>query len=110
MSGKRRGPPEGGQFKKGQSGNPGGYLKKSPAPVSADYLFRKIAYETILLDSSGKSVKMSRLEAVVRQVHIMALNGKPGAERLFHKIRRQFRSNAAPGEFILVVTENDMKL
>jgi hypothetical protein len=110
MSSERHGPPKSGQFLKGQSGNPGGYSKKPSAPVSADYLFRKVAYETIPLESSGRTVKMSRLEAVVRQVHIMALNGKPGAERLFHRIRKQFRSKAAPGDFILVVSENDMKL
>nr|QIG91102.1 hypothetical protein G6P99_00275 [Bradyrhizobium sp. 6(2017)] len=54
---------------------------------------------------------MTRWEAVLRQIHTLALNKDAGAARLLHQIRTQYPGSAAPGDkFIMVFSDEDMKL
>ena len=99
MSGGYRKPPKSGQFKKGKSGNPKGRPKQAAQPVSVSYLFRKVANEKVLIESGGGTMGMTRLEAIIRQIQMLALNNDPSAARLLHKMRKQFPEKASPGEY-----------
>jgi hypothetical protein len=104
-----RNPPKRTQFKKGQSGNPKGRPRRAARPVSIAHLFRKVAAELVVIDIDGERVAMTRWEALVRQIHTLALNKDTRAARLLHRIRRQFPGTAAPGDqHILVVADNQM--
>jgi hypothetical protein len=104
-------PPKNGQFKKGRSGNPKGGPKKPPQPVSTAYLFRKIANETVAVETENGKKTMTRWEALARMVQNLALRKDPSAARLLHQMRKKFPGKAAPGgKNILVVSGNDMKL
>jgi uncharacterized protein DUF5681 len=106
-----RSPPSASQFKKGRSGNPKGRPRQAAQPVSASYLFRKVANEPVEIEVQGSKVVMTYWEALLRQIHTLALNRDAGAARLLHQIRKRFPGNAAPGgKFILVVTDEDLKL
>ena len=90
-------PPKNSQFKKGRSGNPKGRPKKPSQPVSTAYLFRKVASETVTVETkSGKEI-MTRWEALARMVQNLALSKDPSAARLLHQMRRKFPGKAAPG-------------
>jgi len=104
-------PPKNGQFKKGQSGNPKGRPKKPSQPASTAYLFRKIANERVVVETASGTTTMTRWEALARTVQNLALNKDPSAARLLSQMRKKFPGKAAPaGKFILVVSDNDMKL
>jgi hypothetical protein len=106
-----RKPPKGSQFKKGQSGHFQGRPRQAARPVSTAYLFRKVATDSVEIDLDDRTVVMTRWEALLRQIHTLALNKDASAARLLHQIRRQFPGNAAPGDrHILVVSDNDMKI
>jgi hypothetical protein len=54
---------------------------------------------------------MTRWEAMVRQVHNLALKKDASAARLLHKLRKQFPGNAVEGDkLIFVVSDDDLKL
>lgn len=111
MSAGYRNPPESGQFKKSQSGNPKGRPKRTIQPVSTAYLFYKVANEQVAIEIDGNEVMMTRWEALVRQVHTLALNRDPSASRLLHKMRKLFPGSAPPGDkYLVVVSDIDMKL
>ncbi len=79
--------------------------------MSTRYLFRKVANEQIAIQVDGGKVMMTRWEALLRQIHTLALNKDAAAARLLHQMRQQFPGSAAPGDkFITVVSDNDMKL
>jgi uncharacterized protein DUF5681 len=63
-------PPKSGQFKKGQSGNPGGRRKKS-GPVQVDVA--SILNETFRVSVGGRAQDMSAKEVAIRQVLKKAL-------------------------------------
>jgi hypothetical protein len=72
--------------------------------------FRKVAREEVLVEVNGVTLRMTRFEAVLRQIHMLALN-KCGAARLLDKLREKFPGKAAPGEkFLSILSDNDMKL
>lgn len=103
-------PQKSGQFKKGQSGNPGGRQKMPSQPVSRAYLFRKVANELVVVEAkSGKEI-MTCWEALVRMVQNLALNKDPSAARLLHQMRKKFPGKALPGDkYIWGVNDADMK-
>jgi len=110
MSGGYGKPPKSGQFKKGKSGNLKGCPKQTEQPVSVSYLFRKVATEEVIIEGGGGQMIMTRLEAVIRQIQIQALNNNPSAARLLHKMRKQFPEKSSPGEILAVVSDDDMEL
>ncbi len=103
-------PTKGGELKKRKSGNPNVRVKQAAQPLSVSYLFRKVANETIAIQDGGANLTMTRLEALIRQIHILALNNNPSAARLLHRMRKQFPEKAAPGEILSVISDADMKL
>ena len=107
MSTGYRNPPKDGQFKKGRSGN---RPKQAVRRMSIAYLFRKVAAEQVAIDVDGGKVMMTRWEALLRQIHTLALNKDPSAARLLHQIRKQFPGSAASGDkSILVLSDKQMK-
>jgi hypothetical protein len=111
MSGGYGKPPKNGQFKKGQSGNSKGRPKKPSEPVSTAYLFRKIANETVVVETGSGKKTMTHSEALARMVQNLALNRDSSAARLLSQMRKKFPGRAAPGgKYILTVSDNDMKV
>jgi len=111
MSTGYRNPPKGSRFKKGQSGHSKGRPRQAAHQMSTAYLFRKVANEPVAIELDGAQVMMTRWEALLRQIHTLALNKDAGAARLLHQIRKQYPGSVAPGDkFIMVVSDNDMKL
>jgi hypothetical protein len=106
-----RNPPTGGRFKKGQSGNLNGRPRHATRQTSPAHLFRKVANEDVAIELDGAQVIMTRWEALLRQIHTLALNKDAGAARLLHQIRKQHPGSAAPADkFIMVLSDHDMKL
>jgi hypothetical protein len=111
MSAGYRNPPKAGQFKKGRSGNSKGRPRQAVRQISTAYLFRKVAAEQLAIEVDGAQVTMTRWEAMVRQVHNLALNKDASAARLIHKLRKQFPGNPVEGDkFIMVVSDIDLKV
>ena len=109
MSVGNRNPPKASRFKKGQSGNPNGRPKQAVQRLSPAYLFRKVANEEVAIGFNGATIRMTRWEAIVRQIHIMAHND-PGAARLLHRIRKEFPGQGSLAiKSFLVLSDNGMK-
>jgi hypothetical protein len=110
MAGKNN-PPVANQFKKGQSGNKKGRLRRPAEPVSTSYLFRKVASEEVEIEVQGRKMVVTRWAALVRQIQTLALNNNLSAARLLYQIRKRFPGKAAAGgKLIFVGTEADLML
>ena len=108
MSTGYRNPPKKNQFTKGRSGNPNGRPRNRI--VSANYLFQKVAKENVLIDVGGVKVKMTRMEAYLRQVQLLAYKNV-GAARLINRLRKQFPGDPARGDKLtFVISESDARL
>jgi hypothetical protein len=81
-------------------------------PRSTGYQFRKVAKETITVEVGGARLKVTLLEAYVRQLYTMTLNkNSSGAARLLNRIRKQFPGDPLPGDPItFLITEADANL
>ncbi|WP_369725981.1 hypothetical protein AB8Z38_15625 [Bradyrhizobium sp. LLZ17] len=85
--------------------------KSIAPPLSIASHFRRLAAEEIEIEANGKRVRMSRWDAYINQVYIMALNKDIGATRLLEKLRKQFPGEKLPGEIITFhLSEVDMRL
>jgi Family of unknown function (DUF5681) len=108
---RKNNPPVAARFKKGESGNSKGRPRRPAEPVSTSYLFRKVANEEVEIEVQGCTMAVTRWDALLRQVHTMALNNDFRAARLLHQIRQRFPGRAASGgTFFLVCTDEDLKL
>ena len=108
MSAGYKNPPKAYRFKKGQSGHPSGRPRRTVQRLPAAYLFSKVANEEVTIEVDGREVVMTRWEALIRQVQIMAYNGASAA-RLLHQIRKDFPgSGSSDVKSILVLTDNEM--
>ena len=106
-----RKPPKAPQFKRGQSGNPKGRPRRPQVVFSPDVIFRKVASELISVEGEGGIMTMTRFEALLRQIHTMALNKDPGAARLLDQLRKGFPGQAPPGDpTIVVFSDDDMNI
>lgn len=102
-------PPMAHRFKKGECPNPSGRPRQAVQRLPAAYLFRKVANEEVTIEVDGTTTVMTRWEALMRRVHIMAHNN-PGAARLLYQIRKQFPGkDASDVKSILVLSDNEMK-
>ena len=78
--------------------------------MSTAYLFRQVANQQVAIEVDGRTVMMTRWEALLRQIQTLALNKNVSAERLLHQMRKQFPGNGAPrGKMIMVFSDNGMK-
>jgi hypothetical protein len=111
MSEGNKNPPKRTQSKKGPSRNPGGRRRREVSQVSEGSIFRKVAKEPISIEVDGVPTKMSRWEALMRQIYTMALGKDPSATRLLRQIRKHFPGDLLPGDpTIYYVTEADARL
>ena len=65
-------PPKSGQFAKGRSGNPTGRPRGSR---NANTIFNRVLQETIRVTENGKVRRISKFEAITRQLTGKALSG-----------------------------------
>src|ERR1700750_3046060 len=85
-----RNPPKASQFKKGHTCHRNGRPRRAAHPMSIAYLFRKVATEQVAIEVDGRRERMTHWEALLRQIHTLALNKDAGAARLLDQIRKQF--------------------
>ena len=85
-------PPRHSRFKKGKSGNPRGRPVRPPLP---HIVFWEELNKPISLQIDGETLKMSRLEAIYRQLGLMARKGNPKAVRLMDELTEKSRIRKA---------------
>jgi len=111
MSEGYKNPPKRTQVKKGPSRDPGGRRRREVSQVSEGSIFRKVAKEQISIEVDGVPTKMSRCEALMRQIYTMALGKDPSATRLLRQIRKHFPGDLPPGDpIVYFITEDDARL
>lgn len=105
-----RSPPKHSRFKKGRSGNPTGRPRQAARRLSTTELFSKVAHEEIAIEVESRQLRMTRWEALVRQIQAMALKKNASAARLLNQMRKQFPSIGAEDRVILVISDADTRL
>lgn len=101
-------PPKKGQFKPGQSGNPKGRPKgsKSFARVLADELSERIPVK-----EGGKTRRLTKMQAVAKQLVNQAMNGDPRARaEVLRQIRLHLPDEGEVGADDLFTTDADRAL
>ena len=73
-------PPRRTQFRKGQSGNPGGRPRRLPVQ-RANALLLKEAYRCVAIKENGRMVPVMALQAILRSQVELAMNGNLRAQR-----------------------------
>lgn len=82
--------------------------KKPSEPVSAAYLFRKVANEKVDFETENGCKKVTRWEALIRSVQHQVLSNA-SAVQLLSRMRNKFPGKTAcRGGPILVLTDNEM--
>jgi hypothetical protein len=81
-------PPKANQFKKGQSGNPGG-RKKAEQIEDVRIVIEEVLAEPVKLREGGQVRTVSKLEAMMRSQLVNALKGNPKAVRALFKLAQK---------------------
>ncbi len=74
-------PPRHTQFRKGQSGNPGGRPRRRPAELRANELLLDLVYRGVAIKVDCRMEPMAILQAIMRSQIDLALNGDYRAQR-----------------------------
>lgn len=83
--------------------------RTSSEPVSAAYLFRKVASEKVVFETESGHKKMTRWEALLRMVQQQAQSKNSNAVRLLSRMRKKFPGKPARGApHITVMSDNAM--
>ena len=89
-------PPLHSRFKPGQSGNPKGRPKKV-GPSISEAFWKELNSPVTLTEKSGKSRKISKLEAMAKRHSVKAINGDPKSTELYFKAIALGGADAARG-------------
>ena len=99
-------PPKHAQWQKGRSGNPSG--KRKPRP-SYGHLLDQILSELISGTENGRTVRMTRRQALVKSLVNGAVAGDPVAEQILLMLEKPEASAPRPRlEWRLVDSEDDI--
>src|SRR5262252_6993418 len=91
-------PPRHTQFRKGQSGNPGGRPRRRPVQ-RANALLLAEAYRSVVIKEDGRMVPVTALQAVLRSQIELAINGNYRAQRDILKAVQHLELLKSLGEY-----------
>ena len=91
-------PPRHTQFRKGQSGNPGGRPRRQPVQ-RANALLLAEAYRSVAIKEDGRMVPVAALQAVLRSQIELAINGDYRAQRDILKAVQHLEFLKSLGEY-----------
>ena len=91
-------PPRHTQFRKGQSGNPGGRPRRQPVR-RADALLLAEAYRSVAIKEDGRMVPVTALQAILRSQIELAINGNYRAQRDILKAVQRLEFLKSIGEY-----------
>lgn len=84
--------------------------KKPSEPVSAAYLFRKVANEKVEFETETGRKQVTRWEALLRMLQQQAQGKNSNAVRLLSRMRKKFPGKPARGApHITVLSDNQTK-
>lgn len=96
-------PPTGTQWKKGQSGNPGG---RRPASKNARDIARQALTRLVWIVRDGKRQRVTRLEAVFEKIVEDAIHGNATARRILLDYIKSDPTLARPERVLRAITED----
>ena len=110
MRNNEKDPPKADDVKKGRSASRGERPRKAAQRLSAAQLFCKVMNEEVTIEIDGAPVMMTRLEALLRNISIMA-HKNASAARLLHRMRLLFPASDGQDvkKSILVLADNEMQ-
>src|SRR5262249_24687285 len=91
-------PPRHTQFRKGQSGNPGGRPRRQPVQ-RANALLLAEAYRSVAIKEDGRMVPVTALQAILRSQIELAINGNYRAQRDILKAVQHLEFLKSIGEY-----------
>ena len=101
-------PPKAGRFKPGQSGNPKGRPKGSK---SFSTVLMNELHELLTVKEAGKTRRLTKLEAVIKQLVSKALKGDPRAmAELFRQVNAHLPEEGEGDAGSLPATESDIAM
>jgi hypothetical protein len=92
-------PPVSRQFRKGQTGNPGGRTKEYHPPFDPGIILQTIESETISVLANGKRKKMSKVEIDFRQLFNQAAGGDMEAAKSVLNMAKRYFASEVEGDF-----------
>jgi hypothetical protein len=99
-------PPRRTQFRKGQSGNPGGRPRGLPVQ-RANALLLQEAYRAVAIKEDGRMVPVSAMQAILRSQVELAINGDLRAQRDILQAVQSIERSKAYGAYIEVYEQDD---
>lgn len=104
-------PPKQHRWGKGQSGNPGGRKKKKQARTAMELLDQELQ-SIISIRENGKTVKVTKLEAVIKTMVTGALNKDPkhmaALQKAFKPLEEYWTKNGLDRSFTRVAIIDDI--